>query len=161
VVPGSGAAQAGLVRGDIVTRLNDRPMDTAEALVAATSALLPGDAVTLTVQRANKTEVIQAVLGSVSNTLSSYRARYQDQLGGPLSVRRVLFPSALEHDSVLSPHQCGGPLVGLDGKAIGINIARASRVATYAIPARVARPLLEAFKTRTMVTVSTQASRES
>jgi serine protease Do len=71
-----------------------------------------------------------------------------------LSERRVLFPSALEHDTVLLPNQCGGPLVDLEGNVIGINIARANRVASYAIPADVARPLLESFKTRTIVTVS-------
>jgi serine protease Do len=154
VVPGSGAASAGLLRGDVITHINAQTIEDAEALVAATSAMLPGDNVTLTIQRANQTEEVHAVLGSVANTLSSYRARLQDGLGGPLSGRRVLFPSALEHDTVLLPNQCGGPLVDLDGKVIGINIARANRVASYAIPAHVARPLLESFKTRTVVTVS-------
>ena len=158
VVPGSGAASAGLLRGDIITHFNTQTIENADALVAATSVMLPGDEVTLTIQRANQTEQIHAVLGSVANTLSSYRARFQDRLGGPLSERRVLFPSALEHDTVLLPNQCGGPLVDLDGKAIGINIARANRVASYAIPAHVARPLLESFKTRTMVTVSNDTS---
>ncbi len=160
VVPGSGAADAGLLCGDVITRLNDETVETADALVAATSALLPGEAVTVTIQRAGKTHQVRAVLGSVSSTLASQRARYQDQMGSPLSQRRVLFPSALEHDCALLPNQCGGPLVDLDGRAIGINIARASRVATYAIPARVARPLLEAFTARPLVTVSTPASPE-
>ena len=42
---------------------------------------------------------------------------------------------AIQHDTVLQPWLCGGPLVDLDGKAIGLNIARAGRVATYALPA--------------------------
>jgi len=33
-------------------------------------------------------------------------------------------------------------VIDLDGKAIGINIARAGRVASYAIPADVLRPLV-------------------
>jgi serine protease Do len=36
---------------------------------------------------------------------------------------------------VLAPAECGGPLVGLDGRAVGLNIARAGRVASYALPA--------------------------
>lgn len=160
VVPGSGAANAGLLRGDIITHIDTQTIESANALVAATSAMLPGDTVQLTIQRADQTEHIAAVLGSVAETLSGQRAQLQDRLGGPLSARRVLFPSALEHDTVLLPNQCGGPLVDLAGNAVGINIARANRVASYAIPADVARPLLEAFKTRTMVTVSHSLSPE-
>ena len=43
----------------------------------------------------------------------------------------------LQHDSVLKPSECGGPLVDLDGKVVGINIARAGRTETYAIPSEV------------------------
>jgi serine protease Do len=38
---------------------------------------------------------------------------------------------------------CGGPLVNLDGKAIGLNIARAGRVTTYALPARLVKRILD------------------
>ena len=44
---------------------------------------------------------------------------------------------------------CGGPLVNLDGKAVGLNIARASRVSTYALPARLASRCLERLKSQT------------
>jgi serine protease Do len=64
----------------------------------------------------------------------------------------------LEHDTILQPNQCGGPLVDLDGQVVGINIARANRVATYAIPARVARPLLEALKSSKTIPVSSAVS---
>jgi serine protease Do len=43
---------------------------------------------------------------------------------------------------VLPPWLCGGPLVDLDGKVIGINIARASRVSTYALPSKLVKQLL-------------------
>ena len=64
-----------------------------------------------------------------------------------LSGRRSGFP-ALQHDTVLHPDQCGGPLVNLDGKVVGINIARASRVASYAIPADVVVPLIQELTIR-------------
>ena len=47
---------------------------------------------------------------------------------------------------MLKPWLCGGPLVNLDGKAIGLNIARASRVTTYALPARLVRRIFEQLK---------------
>jgi len=38
-------------------------------------------------------------------------------------------------------------LVNLDGKAIGMNIARASRVTTYALPAGLVKRIYEQLKT--------------
>jgi serine protease Do len=56
-----------------------------------------------------------------------------------LSERRGGFSLAIQHDSVLKPADCGGPIVDLDGKAVGLNIARAGRVESYALPAAVVR----------------------
>ena len=36
---------------------------------------------------------------------------------------------------MLKPKDCGGPLVDLSGKVVGVNIARAGRVETLALPA--------------------------
>ncbi len=43
---------------------------------------------------------------------------------------------------MLKPQECGGPVIDLDGKAVGVNIARAGRVESYAIPSEVLKPLL-------------------
>ena len=45
-----------------------------------------------------------------------------------------------------NPKDCGGPVVDLDGRCIGINIARALRVATYALPASVAKETIEKLR---------------
>jgi serine protease Do len=58
----------------------------------------------------------------------------------------VGFPSVLQHDTVLRPNECGGPLVDLDGRAVAINIARAGRVASFGVPAEVVVPLIESLK---------------
>jgi serine protease Do len=62
------------------------------------------------------------------------RIAMQNQLGGALSNRRDDFPLVFQHDAVLKPQDCGGCVVNLDGKAVGLNIARAGRTETYAIP---------------------------
>jgi serine protease Do len=67
----------------------------------------------------------------------------QRRLTGEVSQRAEGFEQAIEHDSVLHPWLCGGPLVNLDGKAIGLNIARASRVSTYALPTRLVKRILD------------------
>lgn len=61
---------------------------------------------------------------------------------GDQSDLRAGFPSALQHDVVIQPDACGGPLLSLDGGLLGLNIARAGRVKTYAIPAARLRELL-------------------
>ncbi len=43
---------------------------------------------------------------------------------------------------MLRPADCGGPLVDLSGKAVGINIARAGRTESYAAPADKVQALL-------------------
>ena len=154
VVPGSGATLAGLVRGDVIVRANGKLIETSDDMVATTSNMLPGEKVDIAILRLGEKKQLTATLGSVADTLTSRQARFQDQLGGPLSKRRVLFPSALEHDTVLAPNQCGGALVNLDGEAIGVNIARSSRISSYAIPASVVRPILESLKSRVTESLS-------
>ena len=64
-------------------------------------------------------------------------------LGTKISDHSTGFPGlVLQHDTVLDPNECGGPLLNVEGKAAGINIARAGRVLSYAIPAREARKLI-------------------
>src|SRR5262249_46895681 len=70
----------------------------------------------------------------------------QERFGSLLSDRRGGFPNILQHDTVLSPAECGGPLVDLDGKVVGIHIARAGRVESYAIPSEVVRKLIPEMK---------------
>ena len=47
---------------------------------------------------------------------------------------------------VLDPHNCGGPVVDLDGKVLGVSIARAGRVETWILPSETIRPILADMK---------------
>ncbi len=64
------------------------------------------------------------------------------EAGGTVSQKHGDFVSAFTHDTVLQATDCGGPVVNLDGRAVGLNIARADRTATYAIPAKMIRMLI-------------------
>ena len=68
--------------------------------------------------------------------------------GGPLSQRRSDFSRVIEHDCLVMPNQCGGPLVDVHGQAIGVNIARASRVSSYALPKDVVVTALKRMRDR-------------
>jgi serine protease Do len=132
VNPGSGAAKAGLVAGDVIRSVNDQVVKTHEELVAVVARYKPGDTLSLVILRSGKEQNVKATLAAQPN---QGRSLFQNALGGALSERRSNFPRVLQHDSVLKPTECGGPLVDLDGRAVGINIARAGRVESYAIPA--------------------------
>jgi S1-C subfamily serine protease len=53
---------------------------------------------------------------------------------------------ALQHDTPLSPSECGGPLIDLSGKIVGVNIARAGRVDSLALPAATVLSVIESLK---------------
>jgi S1-C subfamily serine protease len=59
----------------------------------------------------------------------------------PIAIGVVSSPSSvtddpgLWHDTILRPNDCGGPLVDLAGRAVGINLARGERVISRALPA--------------------------
>ena len=48
---------------------------------------------------------------------------------------------------MLTARNCGGPVVDIDGKVIGINIARAGRVANYSLPVSTIEPIIAELKT--------------
>jgi S1-C subfamily serine protease len=48
---------------------------------------------------------------------------------------------------MLNAKNCGGPLVNLQGQVIGVNIARAGRVASYSLPVSTIGPIIDQLKT--------------
>ena len=66
VTPSGAAASSGLAAGDVVTKVGDRSVDSANALIAAIRSHQPGDKVTLTYQRDGSTATVTATLDSDS-----------------------------------------------------------------------------------------------
>ncbi|HUL99486.1 MAG TPA: trypsin-like peptidase domain-containing protein [Mycobacterium sp.] len=67
VVNGGPAASAGLPNGAVVTKLDDRLIDSADALVAAVRSKAPGDTVTLTyTDPSGATKTVQVKLGTAA-----------------------------------------------------------------------------------------------
>ena len=58
------AAKAGIVGGDTITKLDDRVIDSSDALVAAVRSHAPGDSVTLTISSGGSQKTVQVTLGS-------------------------------------------------------------------------------------------------
>lgn len=135
-----GAARAaGLRGGDVIVRFGDQEIEDSGQLRAAIGARKPGDAVKVTVRRGEETRTFDVVLGTNSSAMRSS----QESVWGELSDVRSGFQRVLQHDTVLKPEDCGGPVVDLRGRVVGVNIARAGRIETLAIPASDAKALVE------------------
>lgn len=142
----SAAVKAGIQENDLITSFNGQPIRGRDELVENVRGFQAGDTIKLTVSRDGATTEVEATLGERPRTPETERGDFQNSLGGPLSTRRNGFPLALQHDTVLTPEDCGGPLVDLDGRCVGINIARAGRVNSYALPTSVVLPLVAELK---------------
>ncbi|WP_326780805.1 trypsin-like peptidase domain-containing protein [Streptomyces longwoodensis] len=64
VEAGGPAAQAGLKSGDVITKLDDRVIDSGPTLIGEIWTHKPGDKVTLTYERGGKTHTVDLTLGS-------------------------------------------------------------------------------------------------
>ncbi len=133
VIPDSAASDAGLKDGDIVTAVDKTTVTHLSQLRLLIGDRRPGETITLNVTRDGNELQMEATLGE--NQSDSRNSRTGNRaVGIPLSKRKTGFPRVLQHDLFVRPHQCGGPIVDLDGQVVGINIARYDRVTSYAIP---------------------------
>jgi serine protease Do len=142
IMPQSAAEKAGLLAKDIIVKVDGKEIKGRQQLVETISGHQPGEKVDLVVKRGDEELKIAITLGSRAALMHGDRAEFQNNLGSQLSDRRAGFPSVIQHDTVLKPYECGGPIVDLDGKVVGINIARAGRVESYALTTAVVKSVL-------------------
>jgi serine protease Do len=157
----SAAEKAGLRAGDLILKINGKEIPSFEVLSKTIQEYHAGDKVDLVYRRGSEEKAVTITLGVYAQTFSegNDRAEFQNSLGGDLSERRAGFVSAIQHDSMLRPVDCGGPLVDLDGKAVGLNIARAGRVESFALPAAVVREAVKKLMETHLTAASTAVER--
>jgi serine protease Do len=134
----SAAKKAGVKEGDVVIEVNGKSIAGSEMLRETLEKYKPGEKVEVKIRR--KSEVLKFTI--TLNGKKPDRSSIQNNMGGELSGRRTGFPTVLQTDMILDPKNCGGPVVDLDGKVLGISIARAGRVETWILPSETIRPLL-------------------
>ena len=142
VVPNSGAARAGILVNDVITSVNGKATDNREALTRTIRQYGPDEEIEVGIVRGGEKLTLDAKLSARVEGMRPDRGAMQNSMGSRLSKKRYGFPVALQHDTVLKPVDCGGPLVNLDGQTIGFNIARSGRAESYAIPTPVVMTLL-------------------
>lgn len=130
------ADEAGLSVGDIIEALQDAKIESGRAFIRSVGRHQPGDVVKLQVKRGEESRSFEVTLTHPKGVFLTQYAQ-QIRMGCELSGRRNGFTDAFSHDSLIAPEDCGGPLLNLSGQAIGVNIARAARMESLALPADV------------------------
>ncbi|HBN75218.1 MAG TPA: hypothetical protein DD473_05260 [Planctomycetaceae bacterium] len=133
VYANSGASRAGLKSGDIILSEANKPLQKRNRLSKLFAEYEPGDWFTLNALRDGELMSFDVRVGTSWDSVIDRQAM-MNRFGSDVSARRSGFRSVLQHDTLLHPDNCGGPIVNLEGELVGINIARAGRTDTLAVP---------------------------
>jgi serine protease Do len=128
-----GAKEAGLEKGDVITAIDDKSVKKIADLGESLKGRKAGSTVKLTYHRKEIDTTVEVRLVARGELITDQMSR-NDQMSGEFSARRSGFPRILQHDILGSRSVTGGPLLDLDGHCIGMNIARADRAQSFAIP---------------------------
>lgn len=131
-----GAGAAGLKKGDVIVAVNGKRVSGFEEFSEILKQHKPGTTVQLTYAR-NGSEATADV------KLESGPVSRNDMMSGAYSERRSGFPRVMQHDIIGDKTIVGGPLLDLDGRCVGMNIARANRAESFAIPVEDVKALAE------------------
>ncbi len=128
------AAEAGIRPGDVLVKVDSSTVQSHQDLAACVNGRFGGDRVEVEVLRGQTRESLTAVL------------RSDGPPTGIIGLPRLNLPVFFEHDLPLREDECGGPVIGLDGKAYGITITRAAAQGCIAVPADTILGLALEFK---------------
>ena len=159
VTENSAAAKAGLLQDDVITAIDGQPIRSPKELTDYITRKKAEDEVHIGYRRGNEDKVAVATLQSRNDMVRGTKANGESlteselkelqrendptaRMGGRGNRVADGFPIALQNDLLIETNQVGGPAVDLDGKAVALNIARAERTKTYAIPAYAVARLL-------------------
>lgn len=132
VAEGSGAEAAGVKAGDLIVALDGEKVGKFEDLAEMMKDKKVGDEVKLTVKRDGKDLDLQIKLAALGEMMQQMDRN--DQMSGDYSKRRSGFPRVIQHDVLANSNTMGGPVLDMKGRVVGMNIARANRAETFAIP---------------------------
>ncbi len=160
VEPDTGAERAGLVPGNVILKVGERKISGLLALKNALTGVAPGEKIALWVEANGRQKQLDVALSNRPEMPRQYfgvRLQQMERMGGPISQVRDSFTHAIQTDMRLKPNQVGGPVVDLNGRALGITMARADRTRSFIMPASAVQELLKSNPTNPAVMQASQA----
>ncbi len=142
--PGFPASAAGIHVGDVLRRIDETELRTRRDLMRVMRQLDGPLELEIEVVRdglSREFRVVPAIGGARRESGPTHAA---DRVRGGFSKRKSAFPSVFAHDCLVRPEQCGGPIFDLDGRCVGLTVARRSRTQCLAVPAEVLKAFVEA-----------------
>jgi S1-C subfamily serine protease len=139
VLAGSGAAVAGVKLGDRIVAIDGQDELTESTVIQTLRGMFPGESVRLTI---NREGAMLDLVAKIQDFGMMQESANDVKVNGPRSSRLSGFEQAIQHDTVLDPDECGGPILDTAGRVVGLNIARAGRVVSYALPTSLIVPEL-------------------
>jgi S1-C subfamily serine protease len=146
VQPETGAERAGLRRGDIVLGLDGKETNGTFELGAMLQRMEPGGTIKLRFRRGEVETEVEVELGGRPDAakIPANRMEAMNRMGGHRYSRVVEdFGRVMQTDMQIEPEDCGAPVVDLDGKVVGVALARAGRIKTFILPTADIKALLE------------------
>ena len=145
VEAGSGAHRSGLQAGDVLMKLNGKPVDGMYSIRAAMLGVRPGETVPVEVVRQNRKVEGQLLTGSRPKVMKFPQKRLDmmNSMGNRMSLKRDEFPLVIQSDMTLFPERAGCPVIDVNGKFVGLALSRAGRTETYILPSWICRELVE------------------
>jgi len=136
VVEGSAAEEVGLRAGDVITMINGEEVKGIYELSTKLRRLKAGEEAEIMFLRAKNVIKVKPTLQprEVANRGNSRRVERMDRMSGSQSRVRGEFRNVIQSDMELESSDAGLPVVDLEGRIVGMVIARAGRISTLILP---------------------------
>ena len=129
----------------MILSVNARDISGLQELKNALSDKNPGDKVTLRIEAAGKERDVEVLLSNrpVFGQFAAGRLNAMERMGGEPNRIRDGFSRVVQSDMKIQADQVGGPVVDLEGRVVGITMARADRTRTYIMGSEALMDLLK------------------
>ena len=135
VVPGSAAAEVGIASGDVITEVAGQKVTGFFELSTRLRRMRSGEEPEIVFKRGDRFLTVTPKLkGRPVEEGDSRRLQRMDQMSGSQSRVRADFGNVLQSDMELEARDAGMPVVDLQGRIVGMVIARAGRISTLILP---------------------------
>lgn len=119
-------------KDDVIISVDGKKVNTQKEFLSIIRKKMPNDYILITTERANKKNTSKVRLEKLPVFTPDHPASF---FQGGRSTIRDGFNNVFVTDSRLSPSECGGPVFDLQGRLMGLNIARYSRVSNIVLSA--------------------------